>query len=143
RLDDDLRYILRANHGDHSHDWDGSFLDDGTPTAFAELEGRQVAHLLEDIEGYLCELTGAQIRDGLHILGTLPQGEQLVELLYHLLRLPNLHIPSLPASIAAVFGEDWDALQERPGERREEDERRTTNDEGRQLHTNADAIAWI
>ncbi len=39
RLDDDLRYILRADHGDHSHDWDGAFLDDGTPTVFAELEG--------------------------------------------------------------------------------------------------------
>ena len=84
RLDDDLKYILRADHGDHSHDWDGSFLDDGTPTALGEMQGAQVAHLLEDIEGYLCELTGAQIRDGLHILGTTPEGEQLVETMYHL-----------------------------------------------------------
>jgi len=136
KLDDDLRYILRANHGDHTHDWDGTFLEDGTPTAFAELEGRQVAHLLEDIEGYLCELTGAQIRDGLHILGTLPAGEQLVELMYHLLKLPNLDVPSLPAAIARRYDEDWQALQERMGERR------LTTD-GRSLHTNADAIAWI
>jgi cobaltochelatase CobN len=141
RLDDDLKYILKADHGDHSHDWDGEFLDDGTPTAFAELEGRQVAHLLEDIEGYLCELTGAQIRDGLHILGTVPQAEQLVELLYHLLRLPNLHIPSLPASVAAALDEDWGALQERPGERRLED--RENGRLGDHLRTNADVIAWI
>ncbi len=117
-LDDDLRYIWQADHGDHRHEWDGSFLEDGTPTALAELEGREVAHLLEDIEGYLCELTGAQIRDGLHILGVMPTGEQLVELVYHLLRLPNLDAPSLPEAVAAALGEDWRALRERPGERR-------------------------
>jgi len=149
KLDDDLRYILTADHGDHSHDWDGSFLDDGTPTAFAELEGRQVAHLLEDIEGYLCELTGAQIRDGLHILGTVPEGEQLVELLYHLLCLPNLSVPSLPASVAQALGEDWDTLQERPGERRQPDKacpergRRETGRQADQRRTNADVIAGI
>lgn len=118
RLDDDLRYILKSDHGDHAHDWDGAFLEDGTPTAFAELQGAQVAHLLEDIEGYLCELTGAQIRDGLHILGYLPQDEQLTELLYHLLKLPNLHAPSLPNAVATCLGEDWADLQNRPGARR-------------------------
>lgn len=118
RLDDDLRYILKADHGDHAHDWDGAFLEDGTPTAFAELQGAQVAHLLEDIEGYLCELTGAQIRDGLHILGYLPEDEQLIELLYHLLKLPNLQAPSLPTAVATCLGEDWAELQNRPGARR-------------------------
>ncbi|MEM7133600.1 MAG: cobaltochelatase subunit CobN [Chloroflexota bacterium] len=117
RLDDDLQYILKADHGDHSHDWDGEFLEDGTPTAFAELQGAQVAHLLEDIEGYLCELTGAQIRDGLHILGYVAEGEQLVELLYHLLKLPNLEAASLPSTVAALIGENWHILQERPGQR--------------------------
>jgi cobaltochelatase CobN len=139
RLDDDLQYILKADHGDHSHDWDGAFLEDGTPTAFAELQGAQVAHLLEDIEGYLCELTGAQIRDGLHILGHLPAGEQLVELLYHLLKLPNLAVPSLPAAVAAFYGEEWQALNDQPGARR------TSNNAQlpATLHTNADVIAWI
>lgn len=122
RLDDDLRYLLSAapegHPGDHSHDWDGAFLEDGTPTAFAELQGAQVAHLLEDIEGYLCELTGAQIRDGLHILGYMAAGEQLVELLYHLLKLPNVQAPSLPATVARLWGEDWGALQAAPGARR-------------------------
>jgi cobaltochelatase CobN len=153
RLDDDLRYILRADHGDHSHEWDGAFLDDGTPTAFAELEGRQVAHLLEDIEGYLCELTGAQIRDGLHILGTTPEGEPLVELLYHLLKLPNLAVPSLPESVAQLFGEDWQALQAQPGDRRPTTRPRTLYGGPSvpapvpapppDLHTNADMIAWL
>jgi cobaltochelatase CobN len=146
KLDDDLRYLLSADHGDHSHEWDGSFLDDGTPTAFAELEGREVAHLLEDIEGYLCELAGAQIRDGLHILGTVPEGEVLVELLYHLLRLPNLDVPSLPASVAAALGEDWAALQERPGARGQGTGALVpvaAEQFAITLHTNADLIAWI
>ncbi|WP_298815437.1 cobaltochelatase subunit CobN [Chloroflexus sp.] len=127
KLADDLRYILQADHGDHRHEWDGSVLEDGTPTVLAELEGREVAHLLEDIEGYLCELTGAQIRDGLHILGTLPSGTQLVDLVYHLLRLPNLAAPSLPAAVATALGEDWRALQEQPGRRRLGDTRFLTN----------------
>jgi cobaltochelatase CobN len=139
KLSDDLRYILQANHGDHTHDWDGSFLDDGTPTAFAELEGRQVAHLLEDIEGYLCELTGAQIRDGLHILGAHSAGEQLVELVYHLLKLPNLDVPSLPAALAQARGMDWAAMLARPGERLAD----PITAADATLHTVADAIRWI
>ena len=135
RLDDDLKYILRADHGDHSHDWDGSYLDDGTPTALGEMQGAQVAHLLEDIEGYLCELTGAQIRDGLHILGTVPEGEQLVETMYHLVKLPNGEIPSLPAAAARLAGEDWLLLQERAGERR--------RDVDGEVRTNADLVERI
>ncbi len=141
KLSDDLQYILRANHGDHTHDWDGSFLDDGTPTALAELEGRQVAHLLEDIEGYLCELTGAQIRDGLHILGAMPEGQPLVELLYHLLKLPNLDIPSLPAAVARSYGFDWQALNDHPGGRLES--RISLGLSTEQLHTHADVIVFI
>ncbi|MBI3958674.1 MAG: cobaltochelatase subunit CobN, partial [Chloroflexi bacterium] len=143
RLDDDLQYILKADHGDHAHDWDGAFLEDGTPTAFAELQGAQVAHLLEDIEGYLCELTGAQIRDGLHILGFLPQDEQLTELLYHLLKLPNLQAPSLPAAVAAAVGEDWAALQESPGARRSPAPNAAHEDVECGLRTNADVIEWV
>lgn len=138
RLDDDLRYLLSADHGDHSHDWDGAFLEDGTPTAFAELQGAQVAHLLEDIEGYLCELTGAQIRDGLHILGYMPADEQLVELLYHLLKLPNVQAPSLPATVARLWGEDWAALQEALGTRRTDWTARQAD-----IKTNADLLTAI
>ena len=141
RLDDDLSYILKSDHGDHSHDWDGDFLEDGTPTAFAELQGAQVAHLLEDIEGYLCELTGAQIRDGLHILGHMPEGDQLVELLYHLLKLPNVGAPSLPTAVARAYSADWLALQESPGERWTANANQTRLPTT--LYTNADLIQFI
>ncbi|KPL90647.1 cobaltochelatase subunit CobN [Herpetosiphon geysericola] len=138
-LSDDLQFILKANHGDHTHDWDGSFLDDGTPTAFAEMEGRQVAHLLEDIEGYLCELTGAQIRDGLHILGTLAEGDQLPELLFHLTKLPNLEVPSLPVAVGKLYGLDWNTLQANLGERLAQPLQL-----GEQtLYSNGDVAAWL
>ncbi|GAC1545919.1 MAG: cobaltochelatase subunit CobN [Herpetosiphon sp.] len=138
-LADDLSFILQANHGDHSHDWDGTLLEDGTPTVFAELEGREVAHLLEDIEGYLCELTGAQIRDGLHILGTMALDEQLVELLFHLVKLPNLDVPSLPTGVAAALGYNWEELNARPGQRLET----AVEIAGTPAQTHADLIAAV
>ncbi len=36
--------------------------------------------LVEHIDGYLCEVTDIQIKDGLHVLGTPPTGEQLLGL---------------------------------------------------------------
>ena len=33
----------------------------------------EVSHLIQEMDGYLCELAGAQIRDGLHILGRCPR----------------------------------------------------------------------
>ncbi len=41
------------------------------------------------VDGYLCELKDSQIRDGLHILGEAPSGEQLVGTLLALTRLDN------------------------------------------------------
>ncbi len=61
------------------------------------MQGREVAHLLEDLDAYLCELGGAQIRDGLHIFGLAPEGDQLVELIRALTRLANLDALSLRA----------------------------------------------
>src|SRR5260370_2187561 len=39
----------------------------------------QLPELLKRVDGYLCELKEAQIRDGLHVLGRLPEGSQLVD----------------------------------------------------------------
>jgi len=85
------------DHGehDHEHEWDETLTEHGTPVTLSEMRGKDFAHLLEDIDGYLCELTGAQIRGGLHILGQLPLHEQLTDLLFSLSRLPNLGTPSI------------------------------------------------
>ena len=60
-----------------------------------------------EIDGYLCELKDAQIKDGLHILGDTPKGEQLVGLLCALTRLDISGIPSLRRSVAEALGFDY------------------------------------
>ena len=59
--------MLARDHGDHKHEWDDELTPEGVPVSLAEMSGNEVAHLIEDIDGYLCELGMAQIRDGLHI----------------------------------------------------------------------------
>jgi cobaltochelatase CobN len=44
---------------------------------------------LGKLDNYLCELKEMQIRDGLHIFGTAPEGAQLTDLLVALTRLPR------------------------------------------------------
>ena len=44
---------------------------------------------LTKLDAYLCDLKEAQIRDGLHILGTSPTGQQEIDLLVALTRVPR------------------------------------------------------
>jgi cobaltochelatase CobN len=44
---------------------------------------------LQKLDGFLCDLKEAQIRDGLHILGKSPTGQQEVDLLVALTRVPR------------------------------------------------------
>jgi len=67
------------------------------------------------IDGYLCEIKDAQIRDGLHTLGEVPQDEQLIGLLCALSRLDSDGVPSLRRSIAEALGFDYAGLLEEPG----------------------------
>jgi cobaltochelatase CobN len=98
-------------HG-HEHDHDGEL-----PAALAVMGGSDVAHLIEDLDGYLCELGSAQIRDGLHILGRCPDHEQMPDMLVSLTRLPNLDIPGLQAEVADLFGLDMNMLLDQQGRR--------------------------
>ncbi len=116
-LDADLKVMVRQDHGDHVHEWDDELTEDGTPATLSEMRGKDFAHLLEDIDGYLCELTGAQIRSGLHILGLLPKGEQLIDVLFSLCRLPNLGVPSLTEAVAKASGFELSRLLDAPGRR--------------------------
>jgi cobaltochelatase CobN len=109
-LEEDLKLVMRQNHGDHVHEWEDALAADGTPVTLAQMQGRDVAHLVQELDGYLCELAGAQIRDGLHIIGQVPEGEQMVGLLQALTGLPNIEVPSLPAAVARLFGLDPEQL---------------------------------
>jgi cobaltochelatase CobN len=66
--------------------------------------------LLKRIDGYLCEIKEAQIRDGLHILGRLPEGEQLVDLLFSLVRVDNGSVPGIVRALAGDLGMDYREL---------------------------------
>ncbi len=53
----------------------------------ADDAGREA--LLQRLDAYLCEIKESQIRDGLHILGTSPQGRQQIDTLVALARFPG------------------------------------------------------
>ncbi len=64
------------------------------------------------IDGYLCEVKDAAIRDGLHILGAAPAGEALVNLVLVILRAPQLWsarwgaLPGLRAALGFAEGDN-------------------------------------
>ncbi|MEP0922582.1 cobaltochelatase subunit CobN [Leptolyngbya sp. ST-U4] len=70
-----------------------------TPSADDRFTG-----LLTRIDGYLCELKEAQIRDGLHIFGSCPQGRQLRDLIVSIARHPGRDRIGLTRAIA----QDWE-----------------------------------
>lgn len=73
--------------------------------------------LLPLLDGYLCELKEAQIRDGLHVFGQCPQGRQLRDLLVAIARSPALsrgNRQGLTRAIAKDWGLDFDPLTADP-----------------------------
>jgi cobaltochelatase CobN len=133
KADLNLKTMMTRERGDHSHEWDDTLTPEGIPTQLATMTGNEVAHLIEDLDGYLCELGMAQIRDGLHILGHMPP---LPEMLRSLTRLANGGAPSLQASLAAAFRFDLTELLDKPGERLEPWRELL----GRPCHSRADAL---
>jgi cobaltochelatase CobN len=114
KADLDTKTMLTRERGDHSHEWDDALTPEGIPVTLASMTGNEVAHLIEDLDGYLCELGMAQIRDGLHTLGQMPP---LPEMLRSLTRLANVGAPSLQLSLAQLFGFELALMLDKPGER--------------------------
>ena len=71
--------------------------------------------LVEHIDGYLCEVKDIQVKDGLHVLGVPPAGEQLRGLVSAILRLGSGEAPGLRSAVGAAFGLDEPALVAAPG----------------------------
>ncbi|MGH9908209.1 MAG: cobaltochelatase subunit CobN, partial [Pyrinomonadaceae bacterium] len=67
---------------------------------------------IQHIDGYLCEIGDLQIRDGLHILGQLPKGEQLINLALALIRLDSPELVGIRHAIAEDFQLNYEALSE-------------------------------
>ncbi|PHK10642.1 cobaltochelatase subunit CobN [Nostoc linckia] len=70
--------------------------------------------ILNSLDGYLCELKEAQIRDGLHIFGQCPQGQQLRDLIVAIARIPNRYSVGITRAIAQDWGLDFDPLTADP-----------------------------
>lgn len=115
QLEDDLKQIRLQRHGDHEHPWDERINEQGIPRALERLSGRGFAHLLEDLDAYLCDLGRAQIRGGLHVFGAPPEGSALVDLLFAILRSPNGSVPSLVDTVTRACGMDPGALRDARG----------------------------
>ncbi|HEY1465678.1 MAG TPA: cobaltochelatase subunit CobN [Acidimicrobiales bacterium] len=65
--------------------------------------------LLFDVDGYLCELKDAQIRGGLHVLGTPPVDDPLVDMVLAVTRLPQNRVGSLRSEVGDQLGEGDDS----------------------------------
>ncbi|WP_174238674.1 cobaltochelatase subunit CobN [Pedobacter sp. L105] len=142
-LDKDLSVMLKRDHGDHVHEWDDEMTPEGVPVSIAEMDGKDVAHLIEDIDGYLCELGAAQIRNGLHTLGQAPEGKALIDMLQSLTRLSNIGVPGLTTQLAALFEFDINALLDHKGQRLDAVPEDFIRLAGRPVITAADALEVI
>jgi cobaltochelatase CobN len=68
-----------------------------------------VSELVGHIDGYLCEVKDIQIKDGLHVLGEAPEGEQLLGLVSAMLRIGSGEVAGLRGAVAAALGVDPEA----------------------------------
>ncbi|HEY9698507.1 MAG TPA: cobaltochelatase subunit CobN [Trichocoleus sp.] len=101
----------------------------------------QFGELLARIDGYLCELKEAQIRDGLHIFGQCPQGRQLRDLIVSIARHPGKGRLGLTRAIAQDWRLNFDPLTTDPAQPHEPFEPwRTLGDAIEALETEAAAL---
>ena len=70
----------------------------------------EITDIIANLDGYLCELKEAQIRDGLHIFGQCPQGRQLRDLIVAIARCPGVGRMGLTRALAEDLGLDFDPL---------------------------------
>ncbi|MDJ0510424.1 MAG: cobaltochelatase subunit CobN, partial [Crocosphaera sp.] len=75
-----------------------------------QLDTDSLSQFLTIADGYLCELKEAQIRDGLHILGTYPENRQLRDLIIAIARYPSLDRLGLTTAIARDLDLDINPL---------------------------------
>jgi cobaltochelatase CobN len=81
-----------------------------------ELQQRFGDTVLNHLDRSLCELKEAQIRDGLHILGCCPKGDQLRDLIISIARHPQAGRLGLTKAIALDNHYDFDPLTADPAQ---------------------------
>jgi cobaltochelatase CobN len=81
-------------------------------------EDEEFDDFLLHVDGWLCEIKDAQIRDGLHVLGAAPAGEARVNLVLSILRAAQVWggvgnaVPGLRAALGLKDGADLHAVDE-------------------------------
>lgn len=71
-------------------------------------------NVVEEIHLWISDLKNAMVKEGLHILGQVPQGRHYQNQLRSLVRAKNGHIPSLNSGILQAMGYDSQAVAEHP-----------------------------
>jgi cobaltochelatase CobN len=102
----------------------------------AEPDESQFGDFVMHIDGYLCEVKDAAIRDGLHILGEAPAGEALVNLAGVILRSPQLwggQASAIPGLRAALGADEASASRE---------QRDRAEETAQRLLAGMDATGW-
>ena len=74
----------------------------------------ELASRADDIYDYIIDLKENLIKDGLHVLGKVPEGDRMREMVYSLTRLDNGDIPSLRGAIARSKGYEFNDLLNDP-----------------------------
>lgn len=92
---------------------------------------------LERLHAYVEELGDTMINDGLHTMGTPPEGKRLTEFVTQLTRLPNGSVPSLRESLVSAMGCDYDDVIDNRGRREARFGNRTGGEVLRQAHEQA------
>ena len=77
--------------------------------SFEEMNSK-IDHLYD----YILEVKDALIKDGLHILGEVPEEERMDEMVYSLVRYPNGNVPSLREAIGRIHGYEVEELLRNP-----------------------------
>ena len=71
---------------------------------------------IEKLHGWIDEIKGSLVKDGLHIFGEIPKDERFDNLVVALLRLQNGDIPSLMEAICHGYDLDYEYLKDHPYE---------------------------
>lgn len=72
---------------------------------------------MERLHAYIEELADTMINDGLHVMGTSPEGQRLEEFVVQLTRLANGSTPSLHEAVVQSMGFDYNDVLDNRGKR--------------------------
>ncbi len=105
--------------------------------------GEQVETFINRLEAYLYDLSSAQIRSGLHVLGSPPEGKALVDLLIALAKPRHEARPGLPDAVIRSFGLDPANLRGDPAGAIAKVDLGTQAEMDREIHTNASLLKHV